>query len=44
MYSTEKEDFNFLETAEKQGMPLLDSLRKLATEKYGLKLGEKQSN
>ncbi len=41
MYSTEKEDFNFLETEEKQGIHLQDSLRKLATEKYGLKLGEK---
>lgn len=41
MYSTEKEDFNFLETEEKQGIHLQDSLRKLATEKYGLRVGEK---
>jgi conjugal transfer ATP-binding protein TraC len=37
MYSTEREDFNFLENAEKQNVPLLEALRQLATEKYGLK-------
>ena len=37
MYSTESDDFNFLETAEKQNIPLQDALRTLATHKYGLK-------
>ena len=37
MYSTEKEDFNFLEVQEKQGVPLREALRDLARNKYGLK-------
>lgn len=38
MYSTESEDYNFLETQEKKGLPLQESLRYLAVEKYGLQL------
>lgn len=37
MYSTEKEDFNFLEVQDKKGVPLRDALRSLARDKYGLK-------
>jgi len=37
MYSTESDDFNYLENAEKQNIPLQDALRRLAIQKYGLK-------
>jgi hypothetical protein len=37
MYSTESDDFNYLEKAEKQNVPLQDALRHLAIDKYGLK-------
>lgn len=40
MYSTESDDFNFLERAEKENIPLQDTLRRLAVEKYGLKIEE----
>ncbi|MCP3848685.1 MAG: TraC family protein [Gammaproteobacteria bacterium] len=38
MYSTESEDFNFLEERDKQGVPADEAVMMLAKEKYGLKV------
>ncbi len=36
MYSTESEDFNFLEERDKQGVPADEAVMMLAKQKYGL--------